>query len=204
MKAGVVEIRWRPPNDDTADALGADLIAGVKERGVKRLFVDGLGGFRNALVYPERERRFFRALFNELRALGVTTVLAEETRDLFGAEIKASSDLVAMLDNVIFLRHVELRARLRRLVSVVRKMREGAGDPSLREFSIGEHGIEVSPTFDSAEAILTGIARMAPHLPGESKPTGAKHRASSHVDGQAARRVGRGDAGRHEDDPGSR
>ena len=108
-------------------------------------------------------------------------MLAEETRDLFGAEIKASSYLVAMLDNVIFLRHVELRARLRRLVSVV-KMREGAGDPSLREFSIGEHGIEVSPTFDSAEAILTGIARMAPHLPGESKPTGAKHRASSHVD----------------------
>ena len=181
LREGVVEIDWRPPIDDTADALAADLIAGVKERGVKRLFIDGLGGFRNALVYPGREQRFFGALFNELRALGVTTVLAEETRDLFGAEIKASSDLIAMLDNVIFLRHVELRARLRRLISVV-KMREGAGDPSLREFSIGKHGIEVSPTFDSAEAILTGIARMAPHLLAMSTPTGAKHRASSHVD----------------------
>jgi hypothetical protein len=43
----------------TADALAADLIAGLKARGVKRLFIDGLGGLRNALVYPAREPRFF-------------------------------------------------------------------------------------------------------------------------------------------------
>ncbi len=179
VKAGDVEVQWSPPIDGTADALAAHLVARVKERGVKRLVIDGIGGLRNALVYPERERRFFGALFNELRALGVTTVLTEETCDLFGAEIKASSDLIAMLDNVVFLRHVELRARLRRLVSVV-KMREGRSDPSLREFSIGEHGIEVSPTFDSAEAILSGIARVphplpaAPRTKRKARPGGAK------------------------------
>jgi circadian clock protein KaiC len=176
LKRGLLEIRWHPPIDGTADALAAELIAAVRKRGVQRLFIDGLGGFRNALVYPERQQNFFGALFNELRALGVTTVLAEETRDLFGAEVKAPSELVAMLDNVIFLRHVELRARLRRLVSVV-KMREGISDPSLREFSIGKHGIEVSPTFDSAEAILTGIARVT--SPTLSKPTDARRKASS-------------------------
>ena len=182
--------------------LPADLIAAVRKRGVQRLFIDGLSGFRNALVYPARQQRFFGALFNELRALGVTTVLAEETRDLFGAEVNAPSELVAMLDNVIFLRHVELRARLRRLVSVV-KMREGISDPSLREFSIGKHGIEVSPTFDSAEAILTGIARVtSPTLCPSQRTRGARHQAQP--TGRTARSVGRGDVGRHEDDPGRR
>ena len=185
MNANVVEIQWQPPIGGTADALAADLIAGVKGRSVKRLFIDGLGGFRNTLIYPEREQRFFSALFNELRALGVTTVLAEETRDLFGAEVKTSSDLVAMLDNVIFLRHVELRARLRRLVSVV-KMREGTSDASLREFSISEQGIEVSPTFDSAEALLSGIARTAPPPPAYSSPKSARSGAAS----QGKRRQG--------------
>ncbi len=187
VKAGVVELKWKPPINGTADALAADLIAGVKARGVKRLFIDGLGGLRNALVYPAREPRFFGALFNELRALGVTTVAAEETRDLFGAEITASSELVAMLDNVVFLRHVEFRAQLRRLVSVV-KMREGTSDASLREFSIGKHGIEVSPTFDSAEAILTGIARMASPHPMVSEPTNSRGSAPGVADPKRAKR----------------
>ena len=178
LERGLVEVLWHPPINGTADALAAELIARVKERGVRRLFVDGLGGFRNALVYPEREQRFFAALCNELRAIGLTTVVAEETRDLFGADVKPSSDLVAMLDNLLHLRHVELRARLRRLVSVV-KMRQATSDPSLREFSIGEHGIKVSPTFDSAEAILTGIARATPPAPAISKPTRGRGGASS-------------------------
>jgi len=62
------------------------------------------------------------------------------------------------MDNIIVLRHVELRARLHRLISVM-KMRGDGTDSSLREFSISERGIEISPTFDSAEAILSGIAR---------------------------------------------
>ena len=35
-------------------------------------------------------------------------------------------------------------------------------DPSIREFSISDRGIEVATTFESAEAILTGVARPLP------------------------------------------
>jgi circadian clock protein KaiC len=66
-----------------------------------------------------------------------------------------------MMDTIVLLRHVELRARLHRLISVM-KMRGAEIDSALREFSIGEHGIEISPTFDSAEAILSGLARLYP------------------------------------------
>jgi circadian clock protein KaiC len=44
------------------------------------------------------------------------------------------------------------------VISVL-KLRQGAYDSSLREFVIGPTGVQVSSTFESAEAILSGLAR---------------------------------------------
>ncbi|HET8843319.1 MAG TPA: hypothetical protein VFN35_17785, partial [Ktedonobacteraceae bacterium] len=38
------------------------------------------------------------------------------------------------------------------------KMRESDYDPAIREFRITDQGIDVAPTFASAQAILTGVA----------------------------------------------
>ena len=85
------------------------------------------------------------------------------------------SGLGAMLDNIIVLRHVELRARLHRIVSVL-KTRSGPSDPTLREFTIGKgtKGIDVSSTFESAEAILSGLARVVPAPPTSRSPKRAR------------------------------
>jgi circadian clock protein KaiC len=187
IKSGLVELEWHPPGELVADALAEKLFTIVKKRGIRRLFVDGLGGFKNSLVHRERTGPFFGAVCNELRALGVTTILSEETRDLFGPEIDVPvSGLAAMLDNIIFLRHVEVRARLHRIISVM-KMREGAADPSLREFSISERGIDVSSTLESAEAILTGIARVNPG-PAISPPSRGSPSPRGRKPGSARRR----------------
>ncbi len=153
----------QPPSDDRIpDEMAERLIAVIRERGIRRLFIDGIDGFKHFFFDPDRTGNFFSALCNELRALGVATLLSEETQDLFGPEIRIPvTRLATMMDNIVLLRHVELRARLHRLISVM-KMRGAETDSALREFSIGEHGIEISPTFDSAEAILSGLARVYP------------------------------------------
>ena len=38
-------------------------------------------------------------------------------------------------------------------------MRESGYDSAIREFRITDQGIDVAPTFNSAQAILTGMAR---------------------------------------------
>jgi circadian clock protein KaiC len=58
------------------------------------------------------------------------------------------------------MRHVELRSRLHRLVSLF-KVREGAFDPSVRTFAIGDAGIAVGEPFAGVEAVLGGMAREA-------------------------------------------
>jgi circadian clock protein KaiC len=160
LREGLIEIMWQPPLELIADALAERLLNALRDRGARLLFIDGLGPLRDAVIYPERTAPFLVALCNELRTRGVTTILSDETRDLFGPELELPvSGLGAMLDNVIVLRHVELRARLHRFVSVL-KTRTGPSDPTLREFTIGKSGIDVSSTFESAEAILSGLARV--------------------------------------------
>ena len=61
--------------------------------------------------------------------------------------------------DIILLRYVELRSQLYRLISLM-KMRESQYDSGIREFSITDEGIQVSDTFESAENILTGHARV--------------------------------------------
>ncbi len=163
LKSKHVGFLWQRPGAATIpDAVAHRVLDQVKARGVRRLFIDGTAGLKDFFFDPARTVEFFSVLCNELRRLGVATILAEETRDLFGPAIELSmSALAPMPDTIIVLRHVELRAKLHRLISVM-KMRGGSNDSALREFVISSRGLELSSTFDSAEAVLSGVARMQP------------------------------------------
>jgi circadian clock protein KaiC len=159
IKSGMLDIIWQAPLEDLPDALAERLLEIVRRKNIKRLFLDGIESFQSSLMYHERSGPFFVALMNELRALNVTTLLSSELPDLFSPRITIPLDHVSsVVDNIIFLRYVELHSQLYRLISIM-KVRESGYDPSIREFRISEDGIHVADTFESAEAILTGIAR---------------------------------------------
>jgi len=95
----------------------------------------------------------------------VTTVYTMETPDLLGPRIEVPVHGVsAITHNIILMRHVELEARLYRLLSIL-KVRDGDYDGAIREFRITEGGIEIADTFDSAERIMTGVAKTASRKP---------------------------------------
>jgi circadian clock protein KaiC len=159
VKRGEVEILWQPPTEDLLDGLGERLLDAVRRRGVRRLFVDGLRGFQEAAIHKDRLLHFFTALANELRALGVTTVYTSEAQQIIGADVHAPlQGISSIVENLIVLRFIELRTQLYRVLSVM-KVRGTSYDSSLREFSITERGVEISDTFESAEALLIGVAR---------------------------------------------
>jgi circadian clock protein KaiC len=132
----------------------------VRERGVKRLFVDGVDGFLKSAAHPDRISHFLAALTNELRVLGVTTLYTSELQDMFTSDVKLPiSGISSLVENILFLRFVELRSQLYRMLSVV-KVRDSDYDTSLREYRITSHGIELADTFQSAESILRGDAKV--------------------------------------------
>lgn len=161
QKQGLIDIIWQPPLEHMLDSLAEQLLEKLKHKeGPRhRLFIDGIEGFRAASVYPDRMPRFLSAFTNQLRTLDVTAVISEELA-LFRPEIDMPNpELANVVETVILLRYVELRSQLYRLVSIM-KMRESRYDTSIREFKISDDGLKVESSFESAEAILTGHARL--------------------------------------------
>jgi circadian clock protein KaiC len=157
---GVLHLLWEAPIEGVLDAVVERVLRAVAEHRVTRLCFDGLHGFRHHAEYPERTRAVFSALVDELTRLGVTTLFTLETSDIVGSGIEVPIDGVsALADNIILLRHVELRSQLYRLISIL-KVRDRAYDGAIREFQITDRGVVVADTFDSAEQILTGAARI--------------------------------------------
>jgi circadian clock protein KaiC len=159
VRSGLLEMIWQPPVELVLDALAVKILAAIKRRGVHRLLIDGLVGFKESTVHPERINRFFAAFTNELRALEVTTVFTEETRVLFGPEVETPvKGLSALVENHLFLRQLEWKGELRRVLAIL-KTRESGHDPALRELIISDAGIQLGGRFDSTGAVLTDSGR---------------------------------------------
>ena len=157
---GLIELTWQPPLEHFMDSLAESLLEHVRgdRRSRRRLFIDGVAGFSAAAVYDDRIPRFLSALTNQLRTWDVTTIISEEL-PLFHSDVQLPHpELGNVVETVVLLRYVELKSQLHRLLSIM-KMRESPYDTSIREFRIGEHGVEVAGSFESAEAILSGSPR---------------------------------------------
>jgi circadian clock protein KaiC len=158
LARGQLELSFRPPTESHLDALGTQLVALIRERGVRRLFLDGFDALSKVTVHPSRVARFMAALVNECRARGVTLLFSVETESLFGLELKLPIRGVSMLcENLLFLRCAQLGAELRRFITVL-KLRTSSHDPSLREFTISNHGLEVGDPVSNAQLLMTGLS----------------------------------------------
>jgi circadian clock protein KaiC len=166
IASGAVEVLWQPPMDDLLDAYGERVLRAVHRRKVRRLFIDGLGAFKQAAgSEPGRIGNFLTALMNEMRVLGVTTLYTLEVPDLMGPAIRSPiGDLSSLAENLLMLRFVELRSRLYRLISIL-KVRDSQFDPSLHEYATSGQGLVIDATSDSAERIMTGYARQVEGAP---------------------------------------
>ena len=180
---GPVDLVWHRPVEGIIDVVGDRLLALVKRRGARRLVIDGMAGFQVSVDDPSRVREVFAALADELAREGVTTIYTMETSDLLGPRIEVPvKGVSAITHNIILMRHVELEARLYRLLSIL-KVRDGDYDGAIREFRISDTGIEILDTFTMADRILTGTANTHGARParrgggGKRRTGGAKRKA---------------------------
>jgi circadian clock protein KaiC len=155
-QAGSFEIVWQRPIEAVMDELADRMFTSVRKLKAKRLVIDGIQGFEFALDdYPDRVRGAFAAMSDELERLGVTTLYTVETREVFGPTIEIPvTGVSAATQNIILLRHVELRSRLRLLLSIL-KVRDSQFDRTVRELLITDNGLVVDDTFGADEQVLS-------------------------------------------------
>lgn len=147
---GLLELLCQPALDEPIDALGERVLEAVRQRGVQRLFIDGIDGFELAAAVPERLTRFFVALASELRARNVTTLVSEETDVRGDPRPRPPRGLAGVFENVLLVRTVELRGQLHRLLSIV-KIWESDYDATIRELTITPRGIRLAAAWHGDE-----------------------------------------------------
>lgn len=140
----LVEILWQAPVEHILDALADRLLTAIARTGATRVVIDGLIGFKLSASSPSRLTRFFAALANELRALGVTTLVTDEQRGQQLGELDLPLARVSALwENMVELRSVEAANGTSRRVVSVTKRRDGAHDAASFSFTITANGIHV-------------------------------------------------------------
>ncbi|MFP2930574.1 RAD55 family ATPase [Pyxidicoccus sp. 3LG] len=159
VKRGLITYQFVPPVEAEADLVVDRILQTVERQGMKRVVIDGLTALEESIHDPARRRIFLAALALRFRMAGVTSVFTREVPKVAGTELDFSDAPIAILgENLLLLRHVELRGRIHRLLSVL-KMRDSKYDNDLREFEIADSGMKVLSPMRSAEGLLTGQAR---------------------------------------------
>lgn len=147
VASGALEVIWHRPFESCLDELAAALLDPVRRMGAHRVFVDGVGAFRQTAVQPDRLNAFFGALSLNLQAAGATTMLTSVSREVMSFENIALDDLSVVAENVFLLRYRELHGEVARILSVL-KLRDSGYDPGVVRCSITSKGISLGPRID--------------------------------------------------------
>ena len=158
LDKGIVKVVWNASLELSADAWAWQVLNAVTEHGAQRVFIDALTDVQRVMTTPERTPAFVTALSNELRARGATVMMSTEIESYTDTSLKIPIPAVsASTDAGIFLRHVELNGRIRRMISIL-KVRQSASDPVIQEMEITNQGIIVMQPFKAVSGVLTGRA----------------------------------------------
>lgn len=156
IDSGVVEVLHHTPTELLQDQLAEEILAAIRRRGVKRLFIDGIDAFKQAAVNEQRLGRFFSTLTAILRCEGVTTIFTAELAEIVGGDTGLQFAAVsAIAENIVLLRYAELESRLYRTLAVL-KMRESGFDPYVYEFDLGADGFRLCERMQRTEGVVTG------------------------------------------------
>ncbi|MCK9686208.1 ATPase domain-containing protein [Scleromatobacter humisilvae] len=158
--SGAVELMWQTPGEALLDEVAERLLSAIARRNVRRLVIDGLSGFLDSTVYPERINRFFSCLVNELRSRQVTVLMTLETRDVVSSVVSMPWGVSGLVDNLFFLRFVHDEGHVERLLTII-KMRDTDYQAGLRRLRIDSQGMHIAGTYRADGDVIPSAQPVA-------------------------------------------
>ena len=155
LENGRIAIRHYFPKAFYMDELLFGLEREVRERGTKRIVVDGINEIEHGIDDPATYKDFI-SLFLSLFSRHDVTSLFIQKLDRFTANAPLTNvKYASMFDGIIYTGTIEIESAVRKVISVL-KMRGGAYVGDLREISCGAQGLAVTDKFLGLSGILAG------------------------------------------------
>lgn len=156
LERGTLHIDEIQPFDLTANEFGQRVRRDIENEGAEIVMIDGIGGYRKSLRgVSEDSIDEMAALGRYLRNMGVTTILVNEVHQITGEFQVTEAGISYLADNIVFLRHIEQRGELQKVIGVLKK-RTSDYEKHLRQLKITEHGLKVGDPLGGLRGILTG------------------------------------------------
>jgi circadian clock protein KaiC len=127
----------------------------VTHRAMHLVIIDSLTGYVHAMPDVHFLRLHMHQLLTWLGQHGATTLLVLDQHGLLDAPIMAPLDLSYLADTALLFRYFEDRGTVRRALSVI-KRRSGPHESTIREITLGPHGIGVGEPLSEFRGVLTG------------------------------------------------
>lgn len=127
----------------------------VEEQNTQIVMIDSISGYRLSIRGDDLVSHI-HALCRYLQNMGVTTLLVNEVEGVTGDFKVTGQGLSYLADNIVFLRHLEVKGELRKAIGVLKK-RLSSFEHTLREFEITRYGVKVGEPLSNLRNILSGI-----------------------------------------------
>jgi circadian clock protein KaiC len=169
IRAGTVSVVEHHALDLSIDEVLLLLLREARRLDARRVVIDSLSGFELSIAPTFREdfRESLARMVGALTAAGLTVLLTSELEDRY-SDLRFSPYGTAFLtDAIIVQRYIEIDARLRRILAVV-KVRGSAHSDELRPYSIDDRGLQVGAAIKGYVGLLAGrpsSALVDPALP---------------------------------------
>ncbi len=119
-----------------------------------RIAVDSLSALERVSTLKSF-REFVIGITSFVKQREMAGMFTNTTAMLMGGESVTETHISTITDSIILLRYVELHGEMHRGVTVL-KMRGSWHDKYIREYVVGEHGMEIKDAFQGVAGILAG------------------------------------------------
>lgn len=164
-ESGMLAIQIVEPLSHSPDQFVADLRHEVEENGTKLVMIDSVAGYRLSIREGRQDLiASLHALSKYLQNMGVTVLLVNEVRTLTGDFRATEVGISYFADAVIFLRYLECRGELTKVIGILKKRLSGF-ERSMRSFTVGAQGVVVGEPLTGLRGILSGIPERVDEKP---------------------------------------
>lgn len=127
----------------------------VEQQGAHLVVIDSVNGYQSAMPEEHFLHTHLHELLAYLNQQRVVTILIMTQSGLLGQGITSPVELSYLADGIILLRYFEAAATVRQAVSVV-KRRTGPHERTIRELTMGPHGVAIGAVLSEFTGVLTG------------------------------------------------
>lgn len=163
IENGQLEIRSLDPAEMSPGQFSNMVRMAVQDRGASTIVIDSLNAYLQAMPGAKFLLMQMHELLSFLNQQGVVTLMVLGQHGIVG-DVRSDLDLSYLSDSIVLFRFFESRGSLLKAVSVV-KSRTNEHELSIREFRLGEQGVEVGPALTDFEGILGGVSTYRGDIP---------------------------------------